>query len=271
MDMNFLTPPQMVSACIAAGKRKANIPPLKAFILAVMAGAWIALAGAASATAVNGFLENGLIRLVTGLIFPFGLAMVIILGSELVTGNCMMAAAFFEKQISLAKLLKSWGIVYLGNWLGATLCALGGAFFGQLKINKGLLALDVVKLAAAKCSLPFLDALVMGIFCNILVVAGVIMALAATDTVGKIIASFVPVALFVMCGFEHAVANMYYIEAGLFARMSLIIPKLDEIANIGSLTWGNFILGNLLPVTIGNLIGGVLMTSAFWYCHREKA
>ncbi|MEG2144781.1 MAG: formate/nitrite transporter family protein [Oscillospiraceae bacterium] len=270
MDMNFLTPSQMVTACVNSGKKKANLPPIKAFILAIMAGAWISLAGAAATTAVSLFPYNSLVRLVTGLIFPFGLAMVIVLGSELVTGNCIMAAAFLEKEISLKKLLKSWGIVYMGNWVGASLCAFGGAFFGQLKINGGLLANDAIKLAAAKCSLPFFDALVMGIFCNVLVVAGVLMALAATDIGGKIIAAFVPVAIFVICGFEHAVANMYYIEAGLFARMNPLFSGLEVIGTADALTWGSFLFKNLLPVTIGNLIGGVLMVTAFWYCHREK-
>lgn len=248
----------ILSVCIAGGRKKASLPPGRMFALAVLAGAWIAFAGAASSTAAYTMADPGLARLVMGLVFPFGLCMVLVLGCELVTGNCLMAAALADRAISLADMLKNWAVVCLGNWAGALLVAAGCAFSGQLNQGGGALAVFTIRLAAAKCQLAPLDAVLLGILCNVLVCAGVLMSYAATDAPGKIICAYLPIALFVICGFEHLVANFFYIQAGLFALLNPNYASMAAEAGIAlpSLTWGAFLLKNLLPVTVGNVIGG---------------
>ncbi len=235
------TPKEIASSYVELGYTKATLPKGRMFLLAVLAGVYIALAGAASTvgSAVAG-------KLAGACIFPAGLAMVILAGSELFTGNNLMIISALERRITPAQLFTAWAVVYAGNLAGAVLIAaltVGGGTFGAY--YETLLAT-----AGAKTALSFSDALLRGVACNILVCAAVWMAAAARDAGGKVLALYLPVAAFVLCGFEHCVANMFFIPAGLFAAMRYGgAPE--------GLTWSAFFLKNLLPVTIGNMLGGV--------------
>jgi formate/nitrite transporter len=241
-------------------------------VLAILAGMLIAFAAAASSTAAHSVANVGLARTITAAIFPFGLGMVVLMGAELFTGSCLIATSALDKRVRLITMLKNWLLVYIGNFIGSIIVAAGGAFSGQFKYSAGGLAVATIKTAAAKCALPFGSALILGIFCNVLVCLGVLLALSAKDTSGKILGAYLPVFFFVISGFEHSVANMYYIPAGIFAKMNPVYAQLAATAgvDVSKLTWGNFLLGNLLPVTLGNIIGGVAVGALLWYCFLRK-
>ena len=272
MEHSILSPGEVIQAYSAAGAKKCNKSALSAFLLAIIAGAMIAFAGAATNTAAHTASSVGAIRTICAVFFPFGLGMVVLMGAELFTGNCLIAISVLEKTATVSGMLRNWIIVYLGNFVGSLLVAAGCAYFGQLDFSAGGLAVFTMKLAAGKCALSFGNGVVLGIFCNVLVCLGVLLAMTAKDTTGKILGAFLPVALFVLCGFEHSIANMYYVPAGIFAKS---IPAYAALAaeaglDLSALTWGNFFLRNLLPVTIGNIIGGAGIGILLWRGHRAK-
>ncbi|MDR1572868.1 MAG: formate/nitrite transporter family protein [Clostridiales Family XIII bacterium] len=272
--MNFLSAAEVTASCASAGETKVNYPAHKTLLLGVLAGMLIAFAAAASSTAAHGIADVGLARMTTGLIFPFGLAMVIVAGAELFTGSCLISISVLAGRVTLPHMLVNWLIVYVGNFIGGLIVAAVCVYSGQLDYSKGALAVYTIKAAAAKSSLGFGDAVALGIFCNLLVCLGVFMALSAKDAAGRILGSYPPVSFFVICGFEHCVANMYYIPAGLLAaRVPEYAAKAAELGvHTESLTWGNFFLANLLPVTLGNIIGGAALGALMWLCHlRGKA
>ena len=271
--MNLFTPKECAENYAAAGRAKTQMPQMKTFLLAVLAGFFIAMGGAVTNTAAHTIANVGAARIVCGLLFPFGLAMVVLTGAELFTGNTLITISVLDGQAAAAGMLKNWCVVYLGNAVGAMLTAAGCAFGGQLNYSGGELAVFAMKLAAGKCALPVGSAVILGILCNILVTAGVLLSLSAKDLTGRVVGAYLPVAFFVICGFEHCIANLFYIPVGLFAKT---VPAYAVLAaelgvDLANLTWGNFLLRNLLPVTVGNIIGGVGMGSLFWYCHGRKA
>ena len=222
-------------------------------LLGMFAGAFIALAGVG---ATFGNVYAG--KLAGAMIFPAGLAMVVVAGSELFTGNNLMVVATLRREIKWRQMLKNWACVYIGNLIGALIVAV-------FVVGSGVLdsvADTVVATASAKANLDFLEAVMRGVLCNFLVCIAVWMAFAAKTVSGKVIAVFLPVMLFVLCGFEHSVANMYYGPAGMLeaVRMGLTGP-----------TAAQFVVGNLIPVTIGNIIGGAGMVGVgYWLATREN-
>ncbi len=267
-----LSPAEIAAKYAEVGEGKAKRAPALLFVLGVLAGALIAFASAATNTAAYGVSDVWTARTVCGLLFPFGLAMVVLTGAELFTGNCLITISLLERRCTLAEMLKSWGIVYLANFAGALLVAAGCAWFGQLNYSDGALAVYTMKLAAGKCAISFQNGVVLGFLCNFLVCLGVLLALAAKDVTGKILGAFLPVCFFVLCGFEHSVANMYYIAAGLMAEA---VPAYAQLAaeagvDLSALTAGNFLLGNLLPVTVGNILGGCAVGWIMWFCYLRK-
>lgn len=270
--MGYLSPKEFLERYAASGTAKTQKNIGRLLCLSALAGAFIALASAAANTAVHGITDVGLARMVCGLLFPFGLCMVIVTGAELFTGNSLLVLSLLEGKCTLSGLLRNWGIVYLGNFLGALLTAAGCVFFGQLNYSAGGLAVYTIRLAAAKCNISFLSGFGLGIFCNLLVCLGVLMALSAQDGAGRLMGAFLPVCYFVLCGFEHCVANMYYISAGLLAVQNPVYLQLAQQAGVdlSSLTVGNFLLRNLLPVTLGNILGGVGLGALLWYAHLKK-
>lgn len=265
------TPLEIVESYSETGAKKAAFSAGKLIILGILAGAIIAIGSAATNTAVFSLQNISAARTVCGLLFPFGLAMVILLGAELFTGNSLMLISVFDRKCKVMKMLRNWIIVYFSNMLGAVLVAAACALFGQLNYDGGMLAVYTVKLAAAKCSLPFFNALVSGFMCNFLVCLGVMASMSAKDTAGRIMGAFMPVCYFVICGFEHSVANMYYISAGLFAKN---LPQYADliasaVPNLNAVTVSGFLFGNLLPVTLGNILGGAALSAILFFGHRK--
>ena len=252
MEKRMLAPAELCESFYGIGERKAGLPLGRMLVLAIYGGMFIALAGVAS-TWASMLVENlSLRRLIAGCVFPAGLAMVVITGVELFTGNNLMTIAWLEKRITLKAMLRNWVVVYFGNLIGAVLIAALAVFGGVFNGNE-----SVLLSAAAGKIMPFFPALFRGILCNILVCMGVLMAGAAKDAAGKVIAQFFPVAAFVMAGYEHCVANMYYFSAAIFA-------------DSGVLTVGQ-LLQNMVPVTLGNIIGGgIVLGAGYWYGYRAK-
>ena len=266
------SPAEITENYIGIGKGKCNLPANKMFVLAILAGMFIGLAGLGATTAAVSITAASVAKFVGACIFPAGLIMVVIAGSELFTGNCLLVIPALEKQVSIGRVLRNWGIVYIGNFVGGMIVAAGAVFSHQLSLFGNGMAASVISTAVAKCSMPFGDALIKGIFCNFLVCIAVWLGMAAKDVAGKILGIFWPIMLFVLCGFEHSIANMYYVGAGLFAKM---IPAYVDSAvaagiDMTNLSWGNFFAANLLPVTIGNIIGGVAVGCAYWYVYKKN-
>lgn len=274
--MNLFAPAQIAENYIAVGKAKVNTPVLKMFLLAVMAGIFIAFGGAAATTAAVSIEAPSVGKLVGACIFPGGLTMVLLAGSELFTGNCLLTIPLFQKEITVGQMLKNWIVVYIGNFVGGMAVAAGIVFSGQASLFNNGMAVSVISAAASKCTMSFGDALLKGIMCNFLVCIAVWIAFAAKDVAGKILGLFFPVMMFVLCGFEHSVANMYYISAGLFAKGVDTYHQAAMAAGVDMsvLTWQGFFIKNLLPVTIGNIIGGgILVGCTYWfiYLHKRKS
>lgn len=256
-----LTSKETVEKYITGCDAKVNMPAYKLLIKAVMAGAMIALGAAGSNVAAHNISNVGLSRLVAGVVFPMGLMMVVMMGAELFTGDCLMIMGTVEKKHRVTDLIRVLCGVYVGNLVGGILIAAMAYYCGQFNYTSGLLGAYTIKVAAGKTALDFGPALVSGILCNILVCAAVLLALSSKDVTGKLLACFFIILLFVTSGYEHCVANMYYISAGLFAKLNPdYVAKCIEAygmtqAQIDGLSIGGFVM-NLIPVTIGNIIGG---------------
>lgn len=255
------TPGEMAKNYLAVGEAKARLPLGKMYLLAILAGLFIGLAGLGASVASAGAATAGGGRLLSACVFPAGLTMVLLAGSELFTGNCLILMPVLSGRVSPGAFARSLLVVYLGNLVGGMLVAAGAVFSCVFDLFNGGLGAAAIATAAAKCSLPFGEAFFKGVLCNLLVCLAVWMALAAKDVAGKVAALFFPVFLFVLCGFEHCVANMYYIPAGMLAST---VPHYAALAPVTAPGWGDFLLGNLLPVTLGNLAGGLTLAAVYW-------
>ncbi|NBI65824.1 formate/nitrite transporter family protein [Pseudoflavonifractor sp. 60] len=266
----MLSPGEFVLFYAQVGEKKCANSAVRLFLAAVLAGFFIASGAVAAGTASYGLDNPSIARVVSGLLFPFGLIMVILTGAELFTGNCMIAISLLERKAGPAGMVRNLAIVYLGNFTGAGLLAAAMAFSGAF--SNEALAVYVIRSAAAKCAIPFGRAVVLGILCNILVCAGVMCSLCGKSLPGRAIGAFVPVSFFVIGGFEHCVANMYYIPAGLLAAG---LPGCAGLAREAGIDLSLLSLGglftNLIPVTIGNIIGGCGFGALIWACHRRPA
>lgn len=258
----MLSPSEIASKFAEISKKKASLPLLSMIILGFLAGAFIAFAAQCSTVVSSDVTPFGINRLVTGAIFATGLMLVILAGAELFTGNSLMVVGVLQKSISLGGLLRNWVVVYFSNFLGAVSVAYLMSASGLWRLNGGKVGASVVAIAAGKLSLSFGEALARGILCNWIVCLAVWIATGATSAAGKIAGVFFPITLFVASGFEHSIANMYYVPAGMLA----------STAGFGQgLTFGSFISRNLLPVTLGNIIGGtVLVAFAYWLAYLRK-
>lgn len=264
-------PSEFLRNYAATGARKAGASAGRLFLLAMLAGFLIGMGAAVSSTAAHALENPSTARLVSGLLFPFGLIIVVLTGAELFTGNCLITISVLERRTGLARMLRSMGIVYVGNLTGAVSLASAMVLSGQMDLSGGGLAVYAIRTAAAKCSLPFGGAVLLGVLCNVLVCAGVMCALCGRDAAGRAVGAFLPVCFFVICGFEHCVANMYYIPAGLLA---LGVPRYTQLVqdaglDLSGLSWHGFFLQNLLPVTLGNLLGGCGFAALIWTAYRD--
>ena len=259
----------------AVGKTKLTLTKL--VVLGVMAGAFIALGAAGSNVGMHRVSNTGVARLIAGSIFPVGLMMIVFLGGELFTGDCMMFMAVLDKKISTLKMLKVWIIVYITNLIGGILVAVLCYESGQFNYSDGLLGAFTIKVALGKVNLSFLGAFASGILCNIFVCGAVLMASAAKEISGKVWAIFFPIMAFVVSGYEHCVANMYYIPAGMLASgNSKYIDKAMEVygytrEQINSINIKSFLVDSAIPVTLGNIVGGaVCIGAALYFVHIKN-
>lgn len=261
-NKQFLTPAESIQSIIASGRRVLHQSFGRTFVLSLLAGFYIAF-GAQLSTVVGQdaaqFCGQGVARLLAGSVFSVGLMFVVICGAELFTGNSMLATAVLHGEISWKKMLENWAVVLAGNFIGSL-------FFAWLMYETrlwelGSVAEQAIKVATAKCKLSFGAAFVRAVLCNWLVCIAVFMATAARDVPGKMLACFIPIMTFVASGFEHSIANMYFIPTGLFLSKELVLPN-------PALNWSGFLIDNLIPVTLGNIVGGVVFVAgAYWYVH----
>ena len=280
IERNFLTPNEVAGELVTVAENKANLSLLQKIVLGIIAGAYIAFAAVASNTAAFQLMNNpgtlGLSKLLSAFVFSGGLILVVVCGSELFTGNNLMLMGVYEKKISVKQLLISWGIVYVANFVGSILIAFMVAKSGQLGFAGSMLGGATIKIACTKVSLSTSNAILLGLMCNWLVCLAVWGSTAARDIGSKIMAIFFPIMMFVTAGFEHSIANMYYISAGLFAKensqyVDAALQLGVKQSDIANLDWSSFFLGNLFPVTLGNIIGGTIFVgTAYWLAFMRK-
>lgn len=268
---------EAIEAYINASSKKANTSAKAIFVKACFAGMFIGMGAAGSNVAAHNIGNVGVARLIAGTVFPVGLMMVILLGAELFTGDCLAIMAVTDKKIKISDFVKLLINVYVGNLVGGVLFSLLIFFSKQLNYSAGLLGAYTINVAINKVNLSFGTALISGILCNVLVCAAVLMANCSKDVTGKLLVCFFVIMLFVTSGFEHCVANMYYITAGLLAKMN---PEYVSVAmnqygidstKLDSLNLFGFFYRNLLPVTIGNVIGGsVFLGMPLYFLNNNK-
>lgn len=252
------SPLEIAKNYVEVGVHKSNLSIFKMILLGFFAGMFIGFAGIASTTASSTIAVPSVAKLVGALVFPAGMAMVLVAGSELFTGNNLIILAVLAGKTSVGKMLKNWFFVYLGNFLGAAFVAVLVVYGHTPDLFQGVLAAAIVNAAKARTNLSVADAFVRGILCNILVCIAIWMSFAAKRVSGKLMTSFWPVMLFVLCGFEHCIADIYFGVAGLLTASEY------QIAAEG-LTWFNFLLKSLLPITLGNLVGGAGIVGCGYY------
>jgi len=273
--LDALPPPAMARKAEDVGVAKVGLSAANMFALSVLAGAFIALGAifATTVTAGGSTLPYGVVRLLAGLTFSLGLILVVVAGAELFTGNNLIVMAWASKRVSTARLLRNWAIVYAGNFSGAI--ATAGLLFAckQYEFGKGAVGVQALTIAATKTDYGFVQAIVLGAFCNALVCLAVWLCYGARTTADKILAIVPPIAAFVAAGFEHSVANMFFIPMGLFVKSdTAFVSSQQGVPDMSDLTWARFLYANLLPVTIGNIVGGALMVGAiYWFVYLGRS
>ncbi len=270
--MNWLSIEEVMHSYRETSRYKTRLPIGKMFLLAFLSGMIIAL-GAVAATTASFAIDNvSISRIIQAAIFPGGLLLVLSMGVELFTGNMLISIGVCEKLVTISAMLKNWAIVFFGNFAGGLFVAFFVILFGQANIGSAQLAVGYIKIAVAKTSYSFENAFVLGIFCNIIVCLAVLAAAKAKDTPGKFVGFYLPIFFFVISGFEHCVANMFYLSAGLFAKSS---PQFYNLAteagiNMDGLSLGSFFSNNMIPVTLGNIAGGLLIAIIMWSAYRKE-
>lgn len=276
MDKKVLKPAEILDFTISMSKDKAGGSFKKLLILSFLAGAFIAFAAEGSNMAAFNLLAEpstyGLGKALAGAVFGTGLMLVVLAGGELFTGNTLILAAVCEKQVPPGRMLRNWAIVYAGNLIGSLFIAYLMANSGLFSSGGDMLGAATLRIAVYKVNLSFIQGFYLGILCNWLVCLAVWMAYGADTMAGKILAIFFLIWLFITSGFEHSVANMYYIPAGIMAKA---VPAFCELSGLSaraldSLNWESFFLDNLIPVTLGNIVGGgIFVGMAYWYVYKR--
>lgn len=241
-----------INPYLETAQKKINNKPLKTFILAIYAGAFISLAAILSTIASVGITNYSVAKILSGLVFPIGLILVILLKTELFTGNSLLIIPLLEHKITLKELLKNWLLVYLGNLCGALIVAI---LFLNIPL-KEVLNDSLIKIANTKVSYTIVNSLILGFMCNFLVCTAVYLSTITKDTVGKILVIGIPIFTFIVLSLEHSVANMFYLSIGYLLDNSISLKDI--------------LLNNLLPVTIGNICGGLLLGVTLRYLKENK-
>ena len=263
-------PKEIIEANMKGAVTKATLPLGRMIVLGIMAGMFIALGGAISNTAVHDIANVGLARTLAGVIFPVGLLMIILVGGDLFTGNCLMIMATMNKQIKVSALLRNLVVVYFSNLLGSLIIDVLIFYSGNLDYTGGALGAYTIKVALGKVNIAPGKAIVSGILCNFLVCMAILMATSAKDVIGKIFATWFPIFAFVIGGFEHIVASMFYIPTGIFAASNPdYVAKAQELYGITSEQLSALdlsgLIHNFIPVTIGNVLGGMVFIGCTLY------
>ncbi len=272
-----LLPPEIAIKAEQIGVAKTAMDPLRLFALAVLAGAFIGLGAMAATTAwtgTAGAFPFGVSRIIGGLVFSLGLILVLLGGAELFTGNNLMVMAWASRRIGTGALLRAWGIVFAGNLVGSVGTALLVFLGGHHLMDGGAVGATALAIAEAKSTLPFIRAFFLGVLCNVLVCLAVWICMGARSAGDKLLAVLFPVAAFVAAGFEHSVANMYFIPQGLLIRHGAGA----EFWTMAGTTAGAYpaigfggLLANLVPVTLGNIVGGgVLVGLVYWFIYLRR-
>jgi formate transporter FocA len=278
--LDALMPPDIAAKASDVGVTKAGMSTLRTFALSVLAGAFIALGAMFATTVVAGAAESmpfGVTRLLAGLVFCLGLILVVVAGAELFTGNNLIAMAWAERRVTAARLIRNWVIVYAGNLVGALGTVALVFAGGQYEFGDGSVGASALAIADAKAGLGFVQAIALGIMCNALVCLAIWLTYSARSVTDKILAVIFPITAFVAAGFEHSVANMYFLPAGLLIQeegsAEFFAAAGVEPGDYPDLTIANAIVDNLIPVTIGNIIGGSVMVGlVYWLVYvRTKS
>lgn len=276
LRIDALLPAEMARRAEYLGVRKAEAKTLTMFALAVLAGAFIAMGAIFATTVATGAAGNltfGVTKLLIGLVFCLGLILVIVGGAELFTGNNLIVMAWASGKVTTRALLRNWVIVYIGNFVGSLGTAVLVLFSRQYTFGSGAVGQAALNIAIAKVNLGFVQAIALGVLCNALVCLAVWLTFSARSTVDKITAIIFPITAFVAAGFEHSIANMYFIPIGLLIKGFDPTFTTSTGIDLANLTWGAFLLNNLIPVTIGNIIGGsVFVAAIYWaiFLRREE-
>ncbi len=288
--IDALLPQEMASRAEYLGARKAEMSFLRTFMLAVLAGAFIALGALFATTVSAGSLSSlgpdgssayttalpyGVVRLLAGLVFCLGLVLVVVGGAELFTGNNLIVMAWASGKVTIRQLLRNWGIVYVGNFAGSVGTAIIVFLTRQYTFGAGSIGITALRTAATKCDYDFVQAVALGTLCNALVCMAIWLTYSARSTVDRILSIVFPITAFVAAGFEHSIANMYFIPFGLFIKdfdPAYTAGIAAQVPHLADLTWGAFFVRNLIPVTIGNIIGGAVMVAAvYWAIYLRRS
>jgi len=267
-------PSEMAQRVVRVGVAKAKLPAADSLILAVLAGAFIGL-GAAFATLATTAPDLGFgpTRVLGGLTFSLGLILVVVAGAELFTGNNLVAMAWASRLITTRQVFRNWTLVYLGNFVGSVGTALLLYYSGVWALGGNAVGANAISIAAAKCDLGWSEAFFRGILCNTLVCLAVWLCQSARTTTDKILAIVWPISGFVALGFEHCIANMYFIPLGIILKgdAGLLAALGHDSTSLTSLNWGG-LANNLVPVTLGNIVGGTLLVAGiYWFAYvRNK-
>lgn len=267
---------ELIAGNMEVYEQKTKLTFGKLLILGMLAGAFIAIGASSSSAATYGIANTGLAKCLAGAIFPVGLILVVMIGGELFTGDCLIAFGVFDKRIKVLQLIRVLAVVFVCNLIGALIIVVLVNRCGQLDYGNGALAAATIKTAYNKMNLSFVKAFTSGIMCNILVCLAVLLAGVCQDGIGKIFACFFPIWAFVIGGYEHCVANMYYIPAGILAKQGEAYYDAAVLAGmtpeqLDTMTIGNFFVHNLIPVTLGNIVGGIVFVALPLYLvHRNK-
>ena len=290
ITVDSLLPPAMAARAEQIGVKKATTNAVSLLVLAGLAGAFISLgaifattvsAGSVTITTAEGVkayaagLPYGVVRLLSGVVFSLGLILVIVGGAELFTGNNLIVMAWANGKVRTRDLLRNWAMVYLGNFAGALGTAVLMFFTAQYTFGGGAVGASALSTASAKAGLEIVQAFALGVMCNALVCLAVWLSYSARTTTDKILAIIPPITAFVAAGFEHSIANMYFIPIGLFIKAGAPQAFWTAIgktpADFVNLTWDRFLVNNLIPVTLGNIVGGaVLVGAVYWFVYLRR-
>jgi len=278
-DQNFLNPVELANTFVSVGEKKACLPIGKMFLLAILAGIYIGFGAHLATTVSTGDYAFGIKKLLAGAVFSVGLMLVVIPGAELFTGNNLMTVALCHGRIRFGGLFRNWAVVYTGNLVGSVFLAI--IIAAGTGLLSGAVGGTAINIAAGKVSdtpighlNPTLAFFLRGIACNMLVCLAVMMAIAAKDIAGKVLGIFFPIMAFVASGFEHSIANMYFIPAGIFAKNfpAAVEASGKTAEQLSGINWVSMWTNNLIAVTAGNIVGGAIFVGVvYFFAHVRQS